>query len=134
MKKLIITLIAFIGLMEADTAQAEGERVVTFAQKSTGSIVKTSTLVVVPEGKTFHLIAMMNASSNSNDGSSTYACWLMAEIGVEEYRVIWNRFANGANDNQITPVVITGPATMKFGTGSLGQGVVTYKIVPNLPE
>ena len=131
MKKLIIALIAFIGLMEADTAQAEGKRIVTVTAVHSGGTWAKYPAVNITSGQYVRVLSCFK--------TETEHAKLICTIGVNEFDLIHS--SGSVQSGSIGPndgngeIVVAGPATLEFSMGSDGQGMLmTYEILPSLPE
>ena len=129
MKKLIIALIAILGLFNTDTAQAAGKRYVTVTAVHSGGTWSTHPAVTVPSGKYVQIVSLFK--------SQAYSVKLLCTIGGNEFDLVFSSSSQpagsiGGSDSEI---VIAGPATIEFYMGSDQQKMLmTYEILPTLPE
>ena len=127
MKKLIITLIAILGLFNTDTAQAAGKRYVTVVVSSIdndGNGVHTDVLNV-PSGK---YVSIKNIIV---DGGSIY---VKVEAAGEKFNLL-GPVTNTHQNYGSSPIIIAGPAKILLWADSPSEKILlTYEINPVLPE
>ena len=126
MKKLIIALIATLGIFTADTVQA-GDRYLTFTHAGVNhGDVELKTIYTLKAGEVAEMTSFFGTSATKN---------LYFEIGGVTYPARKNPNFNEPWATLDKPIIAVGPAILKlYNNNGNDNAILTLKISPTLAE
>lgn len=125
MKKLIIALIATLGIFTADTVQAEGKSFVrTSLTPATSGSGVYNPVATIPAGKYAKLQTVYKKQNNSD---------LSVYITIDSIR--FPIYVTGNHNMTATDLLVVGPAVIELYHYNAGQqAILVYELFPNLSQ